>query len=146
MGVTAKLLGLAEFKANALLATDRYRRAVGGALLLEASRIEAVSIREVPVDTGRLRATAFVTPPDTTIRAVSVQFGYGTEYAVPVHERTEVQHRTGKAKFLSDPVNAAESGAARRIARDTRILFEQRRGFATGPFPQRPADLDREGD
>ena len=146
MGVTAKLIGVIQFRANALLATDRYLRAVGGAVFLEASRVMGVSIREVPVDTGRLRATGFVTPPDVTTRDVSVQLGYGTEYAVPVHERTEVQHRTGKAKYLSDPLNAAQSGAARRIARDTRTLFEQRRGFATGPFPQRPPDLDREGD
>lgn len=146
MGAVAKLLGMAQFKANALLATDRYRRAAGGAVFREASRVMGVSIREVPVDTGRLRATGFVAPPDTTIRGVSVQFGYGTDYAVAVHERTEVPHRTGKAKFLDDPLNASRAGAALRIARDTRILFEQRRGFATGPFPQRPRDLDREGD
>ena len=146
MGVTAKLLGLAKFKANALLATNRYRRAVGGAVYREASRVMASSIREVPVDTGRLRATGFVSAPDTTTRDVSVQLGYGTDYALPVHERTEVSHAVGKAKFLDDPLNAARSGMADRIARDTRILFEQNRGFATGPFPQRPPDLDREGD
>jgi len=76
------------------------------------------SAREVPVRTGQLRRSGTNNgnaPPDmeggpsNTIDAmggVYVDFGYGTLYAVYVHENLEARHKPPtKAKFLEDPVN-----------------------------------------
>lgn len=40
---------------------------------------------------------------------------YGVWYAIFVHERTELRHRVGKAKFLEDPFNRLLPGLSRRV-------------------------------
>lgn len=45
------------------------------------------------------------------VRAVGV-VGYTQSYALPVHERVDVNHPTGKAKFLTDPFKAMRGKAA----------------------------------
>lgn len=83
-----------------------------------ADIIMGESIMEVPVDTGALRRSAFRTGADSYKTHIEVQMGYGgpndqqnwrskqmaSEYAAIVHEDTETQHMTGKAKFLEDPM------------------------------------------
>lgn len=101
--------------------------AIQSALYKEGLRIMAVSQGEVPVDTGNLRASGHVALPEVAGGKVSVQMGYGGSagsqsgkvgYAVYVHEDMDAHHPTGKAKYLEDPMKAAESGFAGRIARD----------------------------
>ena len=77
-------------------------------------RIMADSVRRTPVDTGRLRSTAYVAPPSMVEPGV-VEMGYGTQYAVAVHERTEVAHSTGEAKFLESAVLSIGPRGARTI-------------------------------
>ncbi len=109
--------------------------AAGGALYLEASRIMAKSVPLVPVDTGRLRASQFVSAPKLTAFGLTVQMGYGTDYAVPVHER----HAT-KKKFLRIAYNDEKPNAAKNIAADLGRLFRERKGFGNinHPFPTKP--------
>ncbi len=66
--------------------------------------LRSESVKEVPVDTGRLRASATVSPVKREGGRFYVEVGYGTDYAIYVHERTELRHRVGKAKFLEDPL------------------------------------------
>lgn len=91
----------------------RYPEALGAALYEEASIIFVESQMEVPVDTGRLRASGMVSPPPI------VKITYGTTYALPVHERINVKHRVGKAKYLEDPFRRAIPGLLDRIAMRT---------------------------
>lgn len=65
--------------------------------------LRSESIKECPVDTGRLRASAIVTPVQKEGNEYYCEVGYGTEYAIYVHERTELKHKVGKAKYLEDP-------------------------------------------
>lgn len=67
-------------------------------------KIMSDAVARVPVDTGRLRQTAYVAPPSMTGEAGSIELGFGTDYAVQVHERTEVPHEHGEAKFLEKAV------------------------------------------
>ena len=66
--------------------------------------LRSESVKECPVDTGRLRASATVTPVKKENEKYFVEVGYGTDYAIYVHERTELHHNIGKAKYLEDPL------------------------------------------
>jgi hypothetical protein len=92
----------------------------GGASALKehAEEVMAMSQEQVPVDTGALRDSAFIDEPVRKRGDVSIRMGYGgdasnmnpktyrlvSDYVVPVHERLDVVHPVGKAKFLEDPL------------------------------------------
>lgn len=63
----------------------------------------------VPVDTGRLRETGQVMGPEMKDGSWEVHIGYGDRktawYAQIVHERLDVRHPRGQAKFLEVPIN-----------------------------------------
>lgn len=65
-----------------------------------AMYIKRESQRLTPVDTGRLRRSARVTKVGKGFDVV-VGVSYNTDYAVYVHERLDVFHPRGQAKFLS---------------------------------------------
>jgi hypothetical protein len=78
-------------------------------------RVEAESTQRCPVDTGELRSRVFNEGPlrdgDEYVQVVGyekfgAQWEGGRAYAVPVHERTGVNHPVGEAKFLQNAVNA----------------------------------------
>ena len=67
---------------------------------------------EVPVDRGWLKASGRV-DHDAATDAVAIVFGNNiVPYAVPVHERTHVHHDVGKAKYVTDFVNAHRADLA----------------------------------
>lgn len=79
----------------------------------EAQVILRESVQLCPVDTGRLRQSAYVKPTDET----HVAIGYGADYALAVHERTEAHHENGtQAKFLTTPIDAHRNSFARDVA------------------------------
>jgi hypothetical protein len=59
-----------------------------------------------------------------------VELGFGTRYAVYVHERTELHHKVGQAKFLQSAANEERRGFIRNLAADASKLHE-----AGHPFP-----------
>jgi hypothetical protein len=84
-----------------------------GAALVQATMQSAYDIFEdsqmvVPVDTGALRASGQVRPPEVSGTNVEVVIGYGgpaADYAIYVHEDLEANHAPGtSAKFLEVPV------------------------------------------
>lgn len=86
--------------------------------------IMADSVRRTPVDTGRLRSTAYVAPPRLA-GDWTVELGYGTNYAVAVHERTEASHSTGEAKFLENAVLSRGARGLWKIAERAEKLIER---------------------
>lgn len=109
---------------------DRLRRtapyAMTAAILQVAGEIFAESQEEVPVDTGRLRASGVV----AVVRAGRdplVRIGYGTDYGLYVHEDPTKRHGPEigrgvgqKYKYLEDPFLRAMPTYARRVAAYTR--------------------------
>jgi hypothetical protein len=54
------------------------------------------------------------------------ELGYGTNYAVYVHERTDLQHSAPTAsKYLENPMNKHTAGYNSWIARKARELYER---------------------
>ncbi len=121
-------------------AGKRGRNALGAALYLEAADIMRASLREVPVDTGRLRSSHYIAPPGRgDFSGPVVELGYGTDYALAVHEQTEVPHGgETKSKYLTGPMNRAMSGYALRVAKRGQNFFEREIGFGGVSFPVRP--------
>ena len=95
--------------------------AAGGALYREAERIMTAAKSRTPVDTSALKNSGQVALPDVTTAGVVVEMGFGNTsvgYAVPVHERLDVFHPNGQAKFLESAVNDAQRGMDQRLAAD----------------------------
>lgn len=95
--------------------------------LFEEAEIEMTEARErTPVETGDLRRSGFVQPPEIDRDAVSVTLGFGgpaAPYAVYVHENLEAFHPVGQAKFLESTLLESVPHLPARIAR--RINLEQ---------------------
>lgn len=118
-GVSAVLKALDKIAAE-------YRAAMGKAIYQEAAAVMAVSLRQVPVDSGRLRASQYIAKPEIDASGQPfVRIGYDTEYAAAVHERTDLKHaEPTKDHFLSDPLAEALPGYAERIAKRAKAITE----------------------
>lgn len=95
-------------------------RAAARALTEEGERIMAEAKGQTPVDTGALRASGHVRPPEMSSGGqVSVELVFGgaaAPYALYVHEDLSARHVVGTAKFLERPMLAASRGVADRLA------------------------------
>ena len=113
------LTGVASVEAGLLKGHAAVVKAVAGAVLDEAEAIMARSKEHFcPVDTGVLRASGIVLPPEIVGSHIDVQMGYGgnaSAYAEEVHENLSAHHPVGQAKYLEDPVLMAASGMTERI-------------------------------
>lgn len=79
-----------------------------GACYLLGTEVATRAMRYVPVDTGHLRESRFVTKPTFTGTAFELTVGFGEPYAIFVHER-QARHVVGDWKFLA---RAADEVAA----------------------------------
>lgn len=80
------------------------------ALTAEAELIMTDAKKNTPVDTGTLRSSGIVTPRPADHR-VDLSFGgAASAYAAIVHERLDVHHPVGEAKFLENALNRWRSG------------------------------------
>lgn len=89
------------------------------ALDKEANAILARSQRLVPVKTGRLQRSGRRLKVRVGRKGASVKIKYGRKsvpYATAVHQRTDVNHPQGQAKYLEDAVKARTRGMGGRIA------------------------------
>ena len=73
-----------------------------------------------PVDTGTLKRSGKV-HQHATPRRLSAGLSYGTEYAVFVHERTELRHHVGEAKFLENAIKFTSMFFAERIMNEIKF-------------------------
>lgn len=98
---------------------ERLRQAAGQGVYAAANNIMVNAKDRVPVDLGTLKGSGYVTAPRVEGDTVSVEAGFGgpaESYAGIVHERTEVGHPHGEAKFLERAVDAGRQEAKDVIA------------------------------
>lgn len=115
-----------------------YPDAAHAAIYQEAVEILRASVIRTPVEFGVLRSSAYAAPVRRE-KSVGVELGFGTDYAIFVHERTDLRHpRGGEAKFLERSIDEALQGYAGRLAK--RIVENAKRGvkLGGGGFPRRP--------
>lgn len=117
--------GFGAMKMQLHRVASRFPTRVEQALRAEAEIEMTESKRRVPVDTGVLRASGHVTPPEYSGRTISVGlvFGGGAEtYAIIVHEDLDAFHKVGQAKYLESVLNESAPYLGQRIAK--RISLE----------------------
>lgn len=125
--------------------TDAGDKIIAGAVQGMASVAVKIMLdsvnNECPIQTGTLRASAKIEPPEARGDRVVVRMGYGygytinpetrepaSEYAVPVHEKTEAKHKPPtKAKFLEDPVLAWSGTLGPTMAGTIKMLLLDKR-------------------
>lgn len=114
-------------------------RSLAAALWQKGLQIIGVSVNRVPVDSGRLKQSAYAAPP-TNDRKPRVELGYGTDYALPVHEKVEVFHKVGGPLFLKSALDEAKRGFQSWIARQTAVNWKKKIGVSSVPsrYPERP--------
>ncbi len=120
-----------EFEQSLQAAASKIGFGAEGVVKKEVEQIMEVSEEQVPVDSGALLSTAFIETQSSMFTGTAT-FGYSgnainsktgesvADYMVAVHERLDLQHPHGKAKFLEDPINEymdqAESSIGSKIA------------------------------
>lgn len=117
---------------------DKYLEAVAAALYQEGFDIWREAVQRCPVETGLLRSSAYVAPP-TGRSNPRVEVGFGTNYAIAVHENLEAQHpRGGEAKFLERTVDEHMGGYLQRLC--DRAQENVGRGVGVAPLgaPEEP--------
>jgi hypothetical protein len=133
-----ELTGVREMQRNLHRAGKLFATAIEKALYRRAEAVMTKAKRDhVPVDTGNLRASGHVEPPERKGRDVSVTMAFGgpaAPYALAVHEHLSKhsppswQHAdvefspAGRGpKYLERPLFEAMPGMARAIAEDLRV-------------------------
>lgn len=105
---------------NLTRANGRVRGALAQALYEEGAEIIRESQKRVPVDTGRLRSSAYVTPPESKITRDVVGLGYKARYASFVHEL-----HAKKSKFLESVIKETQPKLALNIAKRMLKLWKK---------------------
>jgi len=136
-GITFTLIGLDELRRNMEALQPRMEHAVKQALYEEAQELRTDAMEHCPVDTGTLRDSHYATLPEQHGDAIVTEIGAGGPakgYAIPVHERTELRHKVGEAKWLENAYKRRAAGFTERFASRVKYHFER----DSGPPRQAP--------
>lgn len=143
--ITLDLRGLRELRRSLqTVARDRLIEAFAAALYDEGLKVDARAQEEdmAPWDTGRMKGTHYVSPPTESGTTLICEIGYGVDYSIFVHERTEVRHPHGQAKWLQKTLGEVARGFLERIGRKTARALELRLSVQAIPAtaPTSPRD------
>lgn len=119
-----------------MMANNLILAIVQDSLIDALCEIGDMSQAQVPRASGALAASMYLSEPEIGPLGISVGIGYGgpndtmnpitgkmtSSYMVPVHERLDVNHPVGKAKFLEDPLLSFASVAGERLATRIRLF------------------------
>lgn len=122
--MSLKLTGVKQLKNNLLkLAKEKGPSEYGKIVLRALVLIEKNSAKRTPVGkTGNLKASG-LGHSKLLASAPSGAMGYTTntaDYAIYVHERLELKHTVGEAKFLENAVNEIKPKIEKKFASELR--------------------------
>jgi hypothetical protein len=138
VNVTLELRGYEKIR-DELLRQSRVCPPAAAAMIYGfGTRVMRDSVKRAPSLTGELKRSAYVTIPQASSQHPSVEIGYGSHHAVPVHEETEVAHDDGEAKFLQRALDAARGGALQQMGRDFLAALKSNGGLPKSEFPVSP--------
>lgn len=113
-----KLRGMNNVERNLRRLAKAYPVAAVAGLFKEEHRTIANAVERTPKDKGLLRASHHADEPVIKGNVIQGRIGFDKGYAVYVHERTELHHPIGEAKFLENAKNEEQPGMPGRVARD----------------------------
>jgi hypothetical protein len=115
-----EMQGLERLKASLHSLGRRVEAAAEAALMEEAGRVMGAAQKDVPVDTGRLRSSAFVRQVRRNQHRTDVAFGYTAPYAVAVHERPGTRHH----HWLQHAADRVLAGLVGRVMRRVKAALK----------------------
>ncbi len=128
MDITVKVNGISGVLSRFLAADAGVRKAVGRWAYSAGQEILSLADRNVPIDTGALHNSHYVTMPRESGSFVGVEVGYGgpaAPYAAAVHE-TNKNYKRGSWKFLEkgrdEYAPNAQDDLTREVARELGAL------------------------
>lgn len=136
MRVTIRLKGDKEARAWLVQLSKLFPRAAAAALYEEGVAIGRLAQQKAPVREGDLESSMYVALPAGSGAETMVEVGFGSDYAIIQHERTDYQHAKGEAKFLERAGAERARTLLQRVA--ARILGLVRRGSDSTISPQVP--------
>lgn len=115
---TVRVTGAEDVERRIREQKNQFMRRTEKAVYDQLARVAARSTELVPVDTGKLKDSVYVRVSKAARYSDHVrgEAGYTTDYAETVHERVEVPHRVGQAKFLETAWLEEIPGALIRMA------------------------------
>lgn len=103
------------FKSNMGETKTRFNNSLKTALTEFGGEVQRYSVTLTPVDTGDLRGSSYTGEPESNNNSgLKIEVGYERDvlpenaYSVYVHERTELHHDIGQAKFLETALQTKE--------------------------------------
>ncbi len=105
-GSGVQITGMAQLNRNLRRAGPLALAALAQAAVQEQEQMITEAKQQTPVETGTLRASGTVKPPQISGTGVTVDAGFGgaaSHYAIYVHEIMSNQHPVGGPKFLERP-------------------------------------------
>lgn len=110
------IYGVREVKARLRSSKTRAGNEIERGLKRAGLYVQRLSQKVVPILTGTLKNSAGTRMFGKGAHATAAVF-YTAAYAVYVHERTDLKHKTGKqAKFLEEPARSNKANILRIIA------------------------------
>lgn len=123
-----KFEGAAEFNKALAQAGALALPALAVAVTEEQSAVITSAQERTPVDTGVLRGSGTVLKPKLSATGVTVEAGFGgaaQEYAIVVHERMDVNHPVGQAKFLESAFLERVKDVPKNIAQRVELAWRR---------------------
>jgi hypothetical protein len=120
---------------------EAMRRAPAGVisgLLKIAESVMDEAVKRVPVQTGDLRDSAYISAPIVRPGQVGVEIGFGTDHAVSNHEATDRAPVTGEPKFLEKAIILQAKGSLYKIAKEAERVVAGRTAKLVTKYPTRP--------
>jgi hypothetical protein len=137
-----KLQGLEQFQKRLKEATERMKKAVGAGLYVEGQNIVGDAKEKVPLDTGTLSRSHYVTLPQEVSGRMAVEIGCGgpaEAYALRQHEDTNLRHADGReAKWFENAYKRAMPNFMRNVSDVAREAFAANKGARKGSEPSTP--------
>lgn len=131
MAIKSRVIGLGSLKAKLNSLGDGANSVAATVLYQESEKIITDAKRLTPVLTGDLRNSGFVRPPLICKSGVSVELGFGgaaASYAVFVHERVDIPHKVGQAKFLEAAFVARKDAVMVRLTEELKRFYKLFKG------------------
>lgn len=139
--VTVEISGSREIAATLRKLGLEAPKALAAGLYEEAEGTMTVAKTKTPVETGNLRASGHVATPVINGPLVEIELGFGgpagsgnhggqtnaedVGYALYVHERVELHHPVGQAKFLEAAFQERQDKAPSRLAAHLRRSWDR---------------------
>jgi hypothetical protein len=124
----SEVTGGDEFIRKMRQAPDLAMQALKAALFAEQSGVIAEAQERAPVDTGVMRGSGTVLPPQQDGTQVAVEAGFGgaaQAYVVRQHEDMTLNHAVGQAKFLEQPFLERAGKIPSNVAKRVEKAFER---------------------